>query len=105
MNKLNNEVKFKLVVYGLLGVCFYLLFDWSATHLEILDQTSVKMDDNLALRGFYVFVSMLGFILLIRCMYLFIGELFVAKKNLKIDVVQTIESEKNKTLTTEKGSE
>lgn len=77
MNTL-NKVKFKLIGYGLLGVCFYLLFDWSATNLEILDQTSVKMDDNLALRGFYVFVSIPSFILLIKCMYLFIQEFFAA---------------------------
>ena len=90
MNTL-NKVKFELVVYGLLGVCFYLLFDWSITHLEILDKTSVRMDDNLALRWFYIFVSILSLILLIRCMYLFIREFFVAKLKNTVDQTDIVE--------------
>jgi len=63
------EMKLKLLVYGLLGVCFYLIFDWSTTNLEVLEQTLINMDDNLALRGFYVFISLLSFIVF---MYFFV---------------------------------
>lgn len=91
MYDVSNKVKFELIGYALLGVCFYLLFDWSVTNLEILDKTSVKMDDNLALRWFYVFVSILNLILLIRCIYLFIREFLAAKLKNNVDQIDIVE--------------
>lgn len=76
-------MKTKLFIYLLLGICFYLIFDWSATNLDVLRQTVINIDDNLALRSFYTLMSLTSFILLIRCLYLSILTIFTNKKEIE----------------------
>jgi|GEM_PF-4262302 len=80
-------MKTKLLIYAFLGVCFYLIFDWSATNLKILDETLINMDDNLALRGFYVLTSLFSFIILmysfVKFEWLLLKTIFEKKKTEK----------------------
>ncbi len=74
-------MKFKLLIFGLIGIFFYWLFDLCATYLVILEQARINIDDNLSLRSFYVFVSLLSFIFLMYFYVKFLCALFNIKSN------------------------
>jgi len=81
------EMKVKLAVFGLLGACFYLIFDWSATN-----QVMIKMNDNLSLKSFYVFVSLLSFIIF---MYFYIKFLWIFFNFIKKTIIKLVRSTRN----------
>lgn len=68
-----NKNTITLITYGILGLFFYFVFDWSATSLEILEVKRINIDGNLAQRSFYAFTSIFSFILLIysECLFAF----------------------------------